>query len=111
FAYPGAGAAGLGGGGRLRVVGLEVDPQLLAVDEASAARDAPPPQALCGFCDVPGRDHATSWASGLGTWTWAWPWPWTWAREPASRRRRPPRHRRPRLPSPRAPRPRRDRRA
>ncbi len=118
-------AADLERADRLLVLELEVRPQFLDPQELRAARD--PPQARCGFRDVPGRDHATSWASGLGTWVWAWPyhatswasglgtwvwaWPWTSAREPASRRRCRPRRRRPRLPSPRARHPRPGRRA
>src|SRR5207249_3175462 len=62
---------------RLLVLELEVRAQLLDVEKLRSARD--PPQAVCGFLNVPGSDHATFWASGLGTWVWAWPW--TSARE------------------------------
>ncbi len=55
------GAADLERADRLFVLELEMGAQLLDIEERSAARDAP--QASCGFLDVLGSDHATSWAS------------------------------------------------
>src|SRR5438034_1916216 len=101
FADGVVGAADLERADRLLVLELEMRTQLLDVDELRAARD--PPQAVCGFRDVPGSDHVTSWASGVGTWACLEPWawglgPWAWRRRNAVSRRHLRRPLRPRLP-------------
>ena len=62
------GAADLERADRLFVLELEMRTQFFDVEELRAARDSP--QAVCGFVDVSGSDHATSSAS---------PWVSIWA--------------------------------